>query len=65
MITYTVTRRYFNEEREPEIMLSGVSLQEAQEHCRSIETSSRTCTLPDNIRHTDKWGPWFDSFESE
>ncbi len=45
------------------VIKSGLSLEEAQAHCRDKETSSGTCTLPKNKKHTEKYGMWFDGYE--
>ena len=42
---------------------SGLTLEEAQAHCRNPETSSSTCTTAERIRYTERVGPWFDGYE--
>lgn len=44
---------------------TGLTLEEAQEHCRDPETSSKTCTKAANVRRTAQRGPWFDGYEKE
>jgi hypothetical protein len=41
---------------------TGLTLEEAQRHCSSKETSSRTATSAEAIRRTRKRGPWFDGY---
>lgn len=57
--TYTITRMYFNGERE--LIKSGVTLEEAQEHCSDPETSSSTASNP----VLDARGHWFDGYDEE
>ena len=64
MTTYRIVRMYFNHSRR-RIIKRQLSLEEAQAHCKDPETSSRTCTLPANKRHTEQFGPWFDGYDEE
>ena len=57
--TYMVNRIYFTGERE--IVKTGLTLEEAQEHCSDPETSSSTATNP----VLDDRGPWFDGYDEE
>jgi len=57
--TYMVNRIYFNGERE--LIKSGLTLAEAQEHCSDPETSSSTASNP----KVDSRGPWFDGYDEE
>lgn len=41
----------------------GLTLEEAQAHCKDPETSSRTCTRAVNKKRTKLHGPWFDGYE--
>ena len=60
---YKIVRGYFNQAVSSRIILDGLTLDEAQKHCRDPETSSSTCTEPEGIRHTAEFGPWFDGYE--
>lgn len=62
--TYKIVRMYFNEHPRRTIK-RGLTLEEAQEHCRDPETSSRTCTKSRNLLRTQLMGPWFDGYEEE
>jgi hypothetical protein len=62
--TYRIVRMY-REGHKPETVARGLTLQEAQGHCRNPETSSSTCTYPENIQRTKDKGPWFDGYEKE
>ena len=61
--TYSVVRMFFNHGNET--IKTGLTLEEAQEHCRDPETSSRTCTSAEGVRRTRNMGPWFDGYEEE
>ncbi len=61
--TYSIVRMYQNHPNRT--IETGLTLDEAQEHCRNPETSSRTCKLAANVRRTERRGPWFDGYEKE
>lgn len=65
METYNVKRMFFNDEYPSEIVEEGLTLEEAQAHCKDPETSSRTCTDPELVAMTDERGPWFDGYDEE
>lgn len=68
MPTYKIVRQYFNNRDYPARVVRGkrgLTLEEAQRHCRNPETSSRTCTKAAGIRRTRERGPWFDSYTEE
>ncbi len=47
------------------IVSTGLTLEEAQRHCKDKETSSSTCTEKAGRARTKKYGPWFDGYEQE
>ena len=61
MALYKVVRKFFNGNRRT--IKSGLTLEEAQAHCKDPETSSSTCKKPHNVRRTRERGPWFDGYE--
>lgn len=60
--TYRIVRMYFNDDQPSREIDNGLTLEEAQAHCRDPETSSRTCS--DGAEEAER-GPWFDGFEEE
>lgn len=63
MTAYKIIRRGLNGYRRQ--IKSGLTLEQAQEHCRDPETSSQTCTRADRKRITARIGPWFDGYEQD
>jgi hypothetical protein len=67
MAKYKIIR--FFKDREPphhqRIVKRGLTLEQAQEHCRDRETSSSTCARTAGVRRTKNFGPWFDGYEEE
>lgn len=61
--TYKITRFYQN--HPSTTRMTGLTLEEAQAHCRDPESSSSTATGADALAHTEVNGPWFDGFEEE
>ena len=61
--TYCVTRHFMKGDKE--VILSGITLEEAQEHCKDPETSSSTCTTYEMRTLTEERGPWFDGYDEE
>lgn len=47
------------------VINTGLTLEQAQEHCKNPETSSRTATSALAQRRTASKGPWFDGYEKE
>lgn len=64
METYKIIRFYKND-LPSEVIAEGLTLEEAQEHCRNRETSSSTCVHPRNVARTFALGPWFDGYDAE
>ncbi len=57
---YKIIRHYFKHGKR--CVKSGLTLAQAQAHCKDPETSSRTCQLGRNKARTAKYGPWFDGY---
>lgn len=62
---FKVIRYYFNDNIPSLLIATGLTFEQAQEHCKNPETSSTTCKLPENIKHTQKFGPWFDGYSEK
>jgi|TARA_R100000482_G_scaffold41977_1_gene14559 hypothetical protein len=62
MKTYKIVRMYFNKNIKTKTIRRNLSLEEAQAHCKDKETSSSTCKLPKNKKHTARYGDWFDGY---
>jgi len=61
--TYKIIRHYqYSNNR---TIKRGLTLEQAQAHCRDKETSSSTCEKPANIRRTNRLGAWFDGYSKE
>ena len=60
---YKIVRNYLD--HPSKFIKRGLTLKQAQAHCRNPETSSKTCTKPELIAHTHLTGPWFDSYDEE
>ena len=58
---YKIVRMYFKGGKRT--INTGLTLEQAQEHCSNPETSSSTCTLAKNVRRTKTMGAWFDGYE--
>ena len=64
MKTYKIIRMYRDHNR-TRIIDTGLTLEEAQAHCRDPETSSSTATSCKAAARTKRAGPWFDGYEEE
>ena len=60
---YKIVRMYFWGGRRT--INTGLTLEQAQEHCHDPETSSRTCTKSAGKARTKRMGPWFDGYAQE
>jgi len=61
---YKIIRFYRDKDsRRTRTIDTGLTLEEAQAHCRNPETSSSTCTNRAGRRRTRQHGPWFDGYE--
>jgi hypothetical protein len=65
MTKYKIVRNYFNAGITSRVMRTGLTLEEAQEHCKNPETSSSTATGKSAKATTRRVGKWFDSYTGE
>ena len=63
-MTYLIVRISEND-RPSRTIRRGLSLAEAQAHCRSPETRSKTATGAAARRHTNRHGDWFDGYDTD
>lgn len=59
---YKIVRFYFKNNKRTTVE-SGVTLEYAQAHCSSPESSWDTCTTKTNRARTRKHGQWFDGYQ--
>ncbi len=62
--TYKVVRMYY-EDRPAKVLVRGKTLEQVQKWCSDPETSSSTATSEAALRHTEKYGAWFDGYDEE
>lgn len=60
---YKIVRMYFDDNISARTVKTDLSFEEAVEHCKDPETSSKTCTKRQSIEHTELFGEWFDGFD--
>ena len=65
MTTYKIVRMYESDEWPNEVIETGLTLEEAQEHCRNDQTHSKTCTSAAGIIRTKVCGKWFDGYSED
>lgn len=63
MTYYRIVRMYFRGGKRT--ILTGLTLEEAQAHCKNPETSSSTCTSAAGKKRTRVMGKWFDGYEED
>lgn len=63
--TYCIVRFYKDAGHKRTIIKTGLTLQEAKEHCSDPETDSKTSTQAFPAGALENQGPWFDGFEKE
>lgn len=63
-MTYKIVRFYFSGKPKTTIE-TGLTLEEAQAHCKDPETSSSTCKSKASKAATKQNGAWFDGYEEE
>lgn len=65
MTTYRIVRMFQDPDRRRIVLQHGLTLEEAQAHCKDPETSSSTATSRSAQDRTERYGPWFDGYEEE
>jgi hypothetical protein len=63
MSTYKIVRCFMN--GQSRTIRRGLTLEQAQAHCRNPETSSQTATGTAARRRTQARGPWFDAYDDD
>lgn len=63
--TYSIIRFFQEPAKDEEVIDTGLSLDEAKEHCSDDESSSSTCTNEEGEQRTEEFGEWFDGFRGE
>ena len=63
-ITFKVLR-FYKDTATQKVLKTGLTRDEAVEHCSDDESSSETCSTYENILHARQHGPWFDGFAKE
>jgi hypothetical protein len=64
-MSYKIVRLFKDYHQPSRVIKRGLSLEQAQAHCRNPETSSSTCTSVEGKLLTKLKGPWFDGYEEE
>ena len=62
-IAYKIVRMFYDDGKRKRTIKSGLTLDEAQAHCKDPETSSSTATSARAKRYTRIHGEWFDAYE--
>ncbi len=62
---YKIIRMYQDPDLEARDIRRGVTLLEAQSHCKNPETNSQTCTTDEGKARTAQYGEWFDGYEED
>lgn len=62
-MSYSIIRMYYSGGHRK--VDSGLTLEEAQSHCRGLEASSKTATSAVARRRTKRRGAWFDGYEED
>jgi hypothetical protein len=62
---YRIVRSFFEDGKpcQRRGLPSGLTLEQAQEYCRDINTSSSTAWTTSALARTRRHGPWFDGYE--
>jgi hypothetical protein len=61
---YKIVRFFYRNSRK-RVIDRGLTLEEAQAHCKDPNTSSKTAVSSTARRRTAQHGPWFDGYDSD
>ena len=64
-MSYKIIRFFYEDDVPNRTIETGLTLDEAQEHCQDEETSASTCTERVGLKRTEQFGKWFDGYEEE
>ena len=64
-VTFKVIRQFERDPSMNKVIATGLTLEQAREHCKDPETSSRSCVRPENVNRTQRLGAWFESYTEE
>ena len=62
---YKIIRFFEDDQKSSQTVKIGLTLAQAQKHCKDPETSSSTCTIKEAKAITIKYGNWFDGYDEE
>lgn len=65
MTYYKIIRSFRDQDGISPMVRRGLTLEQAQAHCKDPETHSATCTTDVGRALTESAGPWFDCYEEE
>lgn len=65
MQTYKIVRYFRNLCQPNETILTGLTREQAEDHCQRDSSSSFTATDRESVALTTRKGEWFDGFTSE
>ena len=60
---YKIVRVYYDRNKARRTIKTGLTLEQAQSHCKDPETSSKTAKSEKAKRITRRNGAWFDVYE--
>lgn len=65
--TYRIVRFFRDNNKQPQRrgLPRRLTLEEAQAHCRDLNTSSSTAWKTAAVNRTKRYGAWFDGYEEE
>lgn len=64
-MSYKIIRFYADRKIPAEVIETGLSLEEVQDHCSDPESSSKTCEGVEGVLRTSRHGAWFEGWTEE